>query len=155
MFLSNQYHDMPMPLIMGDWKLFIDKKAVSLKLQNIDNHGQFFAQIHNLIPGGVEVPLHGEGFWNELAKQVCFSVSTDIPNSPPPGNKITFFFNGYQMEGISTSDPASDRLWTLLGTYQVSTIGEPLQNIPQSLGLTVQDSRRQQLGWYAHITEVM
>jgi len=81
-----------------------------------------------------------------------FSVYTDIPNSP--GSKIVYFFNGYQIEGTS-SDPALDKLWTLSGTYQISTLGEFLQNIPPMLGLLVQDARRQKLGWYAQILEVI
>jgi hypothetical protein len=143
MFLSNQYDDMPMPLLIGDWRLFIDKKLLLLRFHNMDNSGHFSSEIHNLIGGGGGLALRGEGFWNELAKQLSFSVFIEIPNSPE--KKIIYFFNGYQIEGTSTNDPASDKLWTLSGTYQVSTIGEFLQNIPGLLGLSVQDSRRQKM----------
>jgi hypothetical protein len=140
-----------MPLIMGEWKLFIDKNQLPLRFHSIDNHGHFLCDIQNLIPGG-GIPLHGEGLWSELGKQVSFSVYTDIPNSP--GNKIVYSFNGYQIEGTS-SDPALDKLWTLSGTYQISTLGVFLEEIPTLLGLLVQDSRRQKLGWYAQIIEVI
>ena len=140
-----------MPLTMGDWKLFIDKKQLSMKFSALDNRGHFMCQIIDLLVG---VPaLHGEGYWNELAEQVSFSMNTEIPNFG--GNKINYFFNGYQIEGVSTIDSASDKLWTLAGSCQVSVIGESLEHLPKSLELLVQHSRRQALGWYAQITEIL
>ena len=139
-----------MPLITGDWKLFIDKRQLSLELSGIDNRGHFSCLIENLL----QPPLHGEGYWNELAQQVSFSMNAEIANFG--GNKINYFFNGYQVEGTRTDDPASDKVWTLAGSYQVSVIGESLEHLPKSsLGILVQDSRRQALGWYAQITEIM
>lgn len=140
-----------MPLIMGDWKLFIDKKNLLLKFSNLNSRGYFFCSLADLIHGGVP-PLHGEGFWNEVAQQISFFMYTNVPDSPD--NKIHYFFNGYQIEGLPTLDPSSDKLWTLLGTYQVSLLGESFEKTSE-LDILVQNPRRQKLGWYAQITEVL
>ena len=58
-----------------------------------------------------------------------------------------------QIEGLSTGDPSSDKLWTLVGTYQVSASDASLEAL-NHLG-PEQNSKRQKFGWYAQIIEVI
>jgi len=139
-----------MPLIMGEWKLFMDKKQLSLNFSGIDNRGHFFCD-SELIPG-VQEKLHGEGYWNELANKISFFMYAESAGGE---SYIHIFFNGYQTEGIPTEHPASDKLWTLTGSYQISGVKMDLQDALQLLGITVQNSRRQEYGWYAQKTEVI
>ena len=142
-----------MPLIMGDWKLFINNKQLTMEFSDIDNRGHFVCKIDGLSEG---VTGHqGEGFWNELAEQLSLFTYAVIPGGGGDNlTRINYFFNGYQIEGVSADDSASDKLWTLAGSYQVSVFGAFIENLPKSLGLLVQDSRRQALGWYAQKTEI-
>jgi len=141
-----------MPLVEGEWKLFIDKKEVPLKIMDLDNKGHIQCTMENWVVYGGAAPLLGDGFWNELGKQITFKAEKVIP--PGDSNIIVFSFNGYLIEGTST-EPAVDKLWTLVGTYQILMTKTFIPSIPTNLGLLTQDSRRQKLGWYAQITEVI
>jgi hypothetical protein len=150
---SNTYihpiDDYAMTLITGSWKFFTDKKQADLHIDSLTSKGKFTVSINNwLTGGGVGIPsIQGEGLWDDVSQQITMFVSHEIESGG-----VAFIFNGYQIEGPEPADPAGDRLWILMGTYQV---------LPIKLGLDVigdripaETPRRQTLGWYAQITEV-
>jgi hypothetical protein len=136
-----------MSLIMGNWTLFVDKRKFTLNLTNIDNHGHFNC---GLVPSG-EVPLPGEGYWNDIAKRIYFNVHTDAIVGT---SVLNYTFDGYLVEMVPSEEPGADKLWTLVGTYHVSGIGMNLDSALESAGWT-DFPRRENFGWYAHITEVI
>lgn len=138
-----------MPLVMGDWKLFIDKLQLTLNFTGMNNRGHFNCAVHT-IPN-IGRPLLGEGYWNDISQQIYFTVAAEFGG---PTEFVNYIFRGYQIEGLQTSDPAGDKLWTLLGIYNVSGINSNLDSV---LNLASWDKfpRRQSFGWYAQITEII
>jgi hypothetical protein len=66
-----------MPLVEGEWKLFIDKKEVPLKIMDLDNKGHIQCTMENWVVYGGAAPLLGDGFWNELGKQITFKADQE------------------------------------------------------------------------------
>lgn len=137
-----------MSLIMGDWTIFLDKRKFTLNLANINNHGHFHCAL--VISG--QTPLLGEGYWNDIAKRIYFNVHTEPQSIPTP--ILNYTFDGYLVEMVPSEEPGADKLWTLVGTYHVSGIGMNLQDALELAGWT-DFPRRENFGWYAHITEVI
>ncbi len=138
-----------MPLVMGDWKLFIDKLQLTFNLNSMNNRGRFGCAIDRIPSLGR--PLIGGGYWNDISQQIYFTVAAE---SDAPNSFVNYIFRGYQIEGVQTSDPAGDRLWSLTGIYDVSGINLDLDDV---LNLAGWDKfpRRQTFGWYAQITEII
>jgi hypothetical protein len=84
----------------------------------------------------------GEGFWNEAARQICFSTYWTSTPLAPDAKFVNFFFNGSQIE--DSSIPPADKLWTLQGTYQISVSNGSLIDMQDQI--LAQNSRRQKLG---------
>jgi hypothetical protein len=136
-----------MVLLMGDWTLFMDRQKVTLNLSNINNTGLFNCGfVHE------NVIFRGEGYWNDVAKRIYFAASEDV--SPPPASSaLNFTFEGYLVEDVPSNEPGADKLWTLVGTYHVSGVGD--LHLPFALeraGWT-DFPRRQYFGWYANKIE--
>ena len=144
-----------MPLLTGNWRLFVGGPEETLGITDLQPSGNFAASVGpalvlHLFPalGGAAGPLgmSGRGFWNEVGQAIAFSLRF---NMPPLGHQ-NLLFTGYQVQPPGGADPAQDVVWTLAGEFQhVSGIGAPQTVLPD------ESARRFVFGWYAQITQVI
>lgn len=97
-----------MPLIMGEWKLFIEKKKATVFFNSIDNHGRFDCAISGM-PFQGDRPMLGEGFWGEAARQICFSTFWMMDNTPNDQKFLNFFFKWKSNRRTSKSRRKTNR----------------------------------------------
>jgi hypothetical protein len=150
-----------MPLLMGDWRLFVGGTQTSLVLRDLQASGRFKVSANqrlstNLfpaLPAGGSFPMDGEGFWNEVGQAISFSLtgtSAAVGNVP-----VTLQFTGYQVQPVfvAPADPAQDLIWTLVGEFRHALAVTP--PLPSPALLPNESARRFIFGWYAQITQVI
>jgi hypothetical protein len=87
---------------------------------------------------------------NDVAKRIYFIVREDL--QPPNNSALCFSFEGILVEDVPSTDPGADKLWTLVGTYQVSGVNMSLDTALGRAGWT-DFPRRVYFGWYANKIE--
>ena len=140
-----------MTLVTGSWKFFTDNKVADLHIDNLTNSGSFSVGIAKWLTGLPVLSIQGEGLWNDVSQQITMIVSHEFAEQ---NAGLCFVFTGHQIEGLATGDPAGDVLWTLAGTYQAIPFKIGLTGLEANMGILVQTSRRQTLGWFAQTTEI-
>jgi hypothetical protein len=146
-----------MPLIMGNWDLYMDRSKGTLTLTNIDATGHFVAMIAPTLMlelfGGDFGQVGGSGatgfgFWDEAGKEISFHVML-LPGQAPDVRMLVYC-HGYQIEGPTPEDPGQDVIVTLAGSFHGATSsGVALAPVPRM------NTRRMRLGWYAQIRQVV
>jgi hypothetical protein len=135
-----------MSLKTGDWKMNENGREMTLIISNIDVNA---AVTGNLVsPGNLPDPLIViAGLWDETSRTLTFAFPIfETASSAVSAMLLPKFYKGFLFSTPLSPVPGVDVVWTLAGSVQVTDLRTAAENGG--------NTRRNEFGWFAQITEV-
>ena len=119
-----------MPLPIGTWKMNLNGTEFDLQIQSVPD-----GNLDGMFRGGAV-----RGFWDEASQTITF----DVPTTSPEGALAFTLFKGCLFRTPANPTAGQDVVATLTGFAEATTrIFLPA------------NSRRTEVGWFAHIAEIL